>query len=232
LRLRWRHRWDVTPAEARRIQERGRRRATATGTDVGRLLRRGRIAAVDVAYDRTRDACFAALVIWDVRGGSAFAESTHAAASVWPYVPGLLSFREIPPLLPLFRAIEAGAIDLILCDGQGRAHPRRFGLATHLGVLYDAPSLGWAKTRLIGTHRPPGRRRGSAAALMDGAEQIGWALRSREGCRPTFVSPGHRISMEGALVLARGLLGTHRVCEPARRAHGLTTRSMREDPVG
>lgn len=228
MRLRWKHRWDLAPADAAEVQRRGARRAIfRTTLNADAFLSQGRVAAVDVAYDRDRDFCFAALVLWDVRKGAAVRQFTAVAASTYPYVPGLLSFREIPPLLPLFRRLREDAFDLILCDGQGLAHPRRFGLATHLGVLYDRPSLGWAKSRLIGEHRAAGRRRGAASPLMDGGEQIGWALRSRAACRPTFVSPGHRISMETALEIARGLLGPHRLCEAARAAHHLTTVAMR-----
>lgn len=185
------------------------------------------MAALDVAYDRTRDRCFAALVVWDVRGSKSLIESTHEEPSRFPYVPGLLSFREIPPLLPLLRRLKAGEVDLLLCDGQGRAHPRRFGLASHLGVIYDLPSLGWAKSRLIGMHGDLSPHRGAAVRLMEREEQIGWVLRSRAGCNPTYVSPGHRVSMGHALEIARALMGEHRLCEAARRAHHLTTLAMK-----
>jgi len=195
---------------------------------VGPFLRHGRLAAVDVAYCALTDRCHAALVLWDVAARRALGQWTASAPAVFPYVPGLLSFREIPPLLPLLRRLPEGAVDLLLCDGQGIAHPRRFGLAAHLGVLYDLPSLGWAKTRLVGCHVEPAPEAGSAEPLMDGAEQVGWAFRSREGCRATFVSPGHRLSLAAALALARGLAGPYRLCEPARAAHGLTRRAMAE----
>ncbi len=187
---------------------------------------RGRLAAVDVAYDAKRGMCFAALVVWNAGRGEIEDQFTHAAPATFPYVPGLLSFREIPPLLPLFRRVKS-KVDLILCDGQGIAHPRRFGLASHLGVIYDCPSLGWAKSRLIGEYRQPRSARGSATPLMDGGEQVGWVLRSRANCRPTFVSPGHRVSMKGSLKIALRLLGPHRLSEPARAAHQLTGEAMR-----
>lgn len=227
MKLHWRHRWDVTPARARKIQLVGvRRLSLRTSPSLPRFFRRGRLAAVDVAYDRTRDMCFAALVLWDVREGRILGEWTHAAPSTFPYVPGLLSFREIPPLIPLFRSLR-GEVDLILCDGQGLAHPRRFGLACHLGVLYDLPSLGWAKSRLIGEFIEPGTRQGEATRLDFQGDRLGWALRSRDSCRPTFVSPGHKISIADSIELARGLLGPHRISEPARAAHNLTRRAMR-----
>ena len=189
------------------------------------FARRGRLLCADVAYDAGRDMCFAALILWDVPGAKVIDQWSRGAPSTFPYVPGLLSLREIPPLLPLLRRVR-DSFDLIVCDGQGIAHPRRFGLASHLGLLYDVPSLGWAKSRLTGRYREPGKRRGAASALLDGTEQVGWVLRSREACRPTFVSPGHAVSMDGSLALARLLLGRHRLCEPARAAHNLTRVAM------
>lgn len=183
------------------------------------------LAAVDVGYDKATDRCAAALVLWDVDSRQSILELTHVQPSTFPYVPGLLSFREIPPLLPLFERLQDSP-DLILCDGQGIAHPRRMGLASHLGLVFDCPSLGWAKSRLIGTYEEPPKRRGAATALMDGDEQIGWVYRSREGCRVTFVSPGHRISLGRSLELARALTGPCRLAEPARRAHLLTRIAM------
>lgn len=228
MRRRWTHDWNVTPAGARRIQIRGAGRVVLeTSFPLARFRRAGRVAALDVAYDRERDWCFAALVLWDVAAGRPLLEAAHDQRSSFPYVPGLLSFREIPPLLPLLRRLGEGEADLLLCDGQGVAHPRRFGLASHLGVLYELPSLGWAKSRLIGSHDEVLPQRGAAVALRDGEEQLGWVLRSRESCNPTFVSPGHLISMDDALALARALMGEHRLCEAARRAHHLTTLAMK-----
>jgi deoxyribonuclease V len=195
--------------------------------DIESFLRSGVLVAVDVAYDARRDFCFAGMVLWDVAPGRVLSSATHAVRSTFPYVPGLLSFREIPPLIPLFARLRR-PVDLILCDGQGVAHPRRFGLACHLGVIFDRPSLGWAKTRLIGQFDDPGDAGGSASPLMDRGEQIGWALRSRAGCRPTYVSPGHALGMDDALGLARALTGRYRLCEPARAAHALTRLAMEE----
>jgi deoxyribonuclease V len=181
--------------------------------------------AVDVGYDRASDRCAAALIVWDARAGREAATLTRVQPSTFPYVPGLLSFREIPPLLPLFEALDEPP-GLVICDGQGIAHPRRMGLASHLGLILDCPSLGWAKSRLIGEHDEPPMAAGAAAPLMDKGEQIGWALRSRAGCRVTYVSPGHRLSMAQSLEAARALMGRHRLCEPARQAHALTRRLL------
>ncbi len=218
----------ASTAEARAVQMRGARRVSLDSSlNLEHFRKAGRIAAVDVAYDRPLDRCFAALVIWDIKSRTFTHRSTYHEPSRFPYVPGLLSFREIPPLLPLIQALPPDAFDLLLCDGQGLAHPRRFGLACHLGVLFDCPSMGWAKSRLIGAHREPSLARKSAVQLRDNGEQIGWALRSRENCNLTFVSPGHRLSLPDSLKIARSLLGRHRLCEPAREAHHQTTLAMK-----
>ena len=220
MNIAWRHRWDLTPAEARQLQDDARHRVILhDGSRSARLPRT--IVAVDVGYDMTTDTCAASLIVWDSRRHCIVDQAGLVRPSTFPYVPGLLSFREIPPLLPLFDALTLTP-ELVLCDGQGSAHPRRMGLATHLGLVLDCPTLGWAKSRLIGNHKEPGVEAGSAAALMDGKEKIGWVLRSRANCRPTFVSPGHRMSMRRSLTLARALLGNHRLCEAARAAHRLT----------
>lgn len=226
----WHHRWDLTPAEARQLQEQAKGRVILADDAAGFLMPKT-LVAVDVGYDKLTDRCAAALVVWDVEANKSAFELTHVAPSTFPYVPGLLTFREIPPLLPLFEKLDLSIRhgtkpELILCDGQGIAHPRRIGLASHLGLIFDCPSLGWAKSRLIGTYKEPTKRRGAATPLMDGDEQIGWVLRSRAACRVTFVSPGHRISLPRSLQLARALLGPYRLADPARRAHTLTRLAM------
>jgi deoxyribonuclease V len=148
----------------------------------------------------------------------------------FPYVPGLLSFREIPPILAALEGLSA-APDLIFCDGQGYAHPRRFGLASHLGVLLDVPTIGCAKSRLIGDHAEPGPRRGSWTPLTDAGERIGAVLRTRAGSRPIYVSVGHRVSLERAIALtleACDPSGRSRVPRPTQRADRLVARIKRE----
>ncbi len=253
------HRWDLTPAEARQLQEQIRGRVILAD-DAAEFFVPKQLIAVDVGYDKVTDRCAAALVVWDVAANKSLLELTHVAPSTFPYVPGLLSFREIPPLLPLFEKLSVGRFgskrhgktespprppsvpasgddsieikpELILVDGQGIAHPRRIGLATHLGLLFDCPTLGWAKSRLIGTYKEPAARRGVASPLMDHDEQIGWVLRSRANCRVTFISPGHRVSLARSLDLARALPGPYRLSDPARRAHTLTRLAMAQAAV-
>ena len=210
----------MTPTQARQLQSEARRRVILKD-DAAVSVLPPYVFAVDVGDDRATDRCAASLVKWDVERGRVVAAWTNVQPSTFPYVPGLLSFRELPPLLPLFRRLRRKP-DLILCDGQGFAHPRRIGLASHLGVVLDCPTLGWAKSRLIGDYGCLPDRAGAAAALIDGGEQIGWVLRSRTNCRPTFVSPGHRMSLERSLVVARALMSRYRLCAPARAAHQST----------
>jgi deoxyribonuclease V len=159
-------------------------------------------------------------VLWDVESARAVEEHVARRRLHFPYVPGLLSFREAPVLLTVLRRLRQRP-DLLMCDGHGRAHPRRFGLACHLGILTGFSSLGCAKSLLVGEHAPLPNPRGSSAALMHAGEQVGVAVRTRGSVRPVFVSVGHRISLEEAVhwVLACGR--GYRLPEPMRRADRL-----------
>jgi deoxyribonuclease V len=140
----------------------------------------------------------------------------------FPYVPGLLSFREMPALLAALARLRVRP-DLMLCDGQGLAHPRRFGLACHLGVMCGIPSIGVAKSRLIGKHREPGKRRGAWVPLRDRGETIGAVVRSRAGIRPLFVSIGHRVSLPEAVRCVMACTTRYRLPETTRWAHRLAS---------
>ncbi len=135
----------------------------------------------------------------------------------FPYVPGLLSFRELPALLAAFQKLSE-APEVIFCDAQGYAHPRRFGLACHLGVLLDCATVGCAKSRLIGEHKEPGYSMGSWAALRDAGETIGAVLRTRTGVKPIYVSQGHRVSLASAIELTMAASDGFRVPKPTREA--------------
>ena len=175
------------------------------------------VAGVDVAYEKDGDRVFAAVIVLDAVSLEVRDAQTHVARVAFPYVPGLFSFRELPPVLECFERL-ALAPDLIVCDAQGRAHPRRFGLACHLGVLLDAPTIGCAKTRLVGTHDEPGAARGDSAALMEGPEQIGLVLRTRDAVKPVFVSVGHRVSLSSAAAWVLRLAPRYRLPETTRAA--------------
>lgn len=137
----------------------------------------------------------------------------------FPYIPGFLAFREIPSILDAFGKLKSPP-DLLIVDGQGYAHPRRFGLACHLGVELDLPAIGCGKTRLIGKHREPGNRKGSRAALRDKGEMIGSVLRTRNGVKPVYISIGHRIDLRTAIRYVLKSCTKYRLPEPIRAAHG------------
>lgn len=136
----------------------------------------------------------------------------------FPYIPGLLSFREAPVLIPVLESLVSKP-DVLLIDGQGIAHPRRFGIACHLGLLFDIPAIGCAKSRLVGAYDEPEVFRGSHTKLEHGTEVIGAALRTRDETRPIFVSIGHKVDLESALRIVLTCSPKYRVPEPTRRAH-------------
>ncbi|MEX0786844.1 MAG: deoxyribonuclease V [Dehalococcoidia bacterium] len=207
------HPWDVTPREAVAIQRELAGRVVRSGGP--RAVRR--IAGVDCSVDRAEGRATGAVVVLSYPDLDVVEVAVAETALTFPYVPGLLSFREVPVLREAFRKI-AGPIDLLLVDGQGYAHPRRFGLACHLGLLLDLPAIGCAKSRLLGEHEMPAEAAGSRAGLRDGGELIGSVLRTRDGVRPLYISVGHRIGLRAAerwvLRCCRGF----RLPEPTRLA--------------
>ena len=160
----------------------------------------------------------AAVVVLEYPGMELVETSVVTDRIELPYVPGLLSFREIPLTLKAFERLKT-VPDLVLVDGQGVAHPRRIGLASHLGLCLDIPTIGCAKSRLCGEHGEPGWERGSMAALYDAGEQIGAVLRSKDGVKPLFVSTGHRIDLEDAVHWVLECCRGYRLPQPSRLAH-------------
>jgi deoxyribonuclease V len=185
------------------------------------------VAGADVAFSKRDDLVFAAVVLMTWPECVTTATATAVREGAFPYVPGLLSFREGPAVLEAFGRLASDP-DLVLFDGQGTAHPRRLGLAAHLGLLLDVPSIGCAKSRLCGQHEEPGRGRGSTAELTDGGEVIGAAVRTRDGVRPLYVSPGHRMDLQSAVSFTLAACRGFRLPEPTRRAHALVTRFKAE----
>ncbi len=206
------HAWDVSPAQARAIQESLRERVV-TEDRIGQIRT---VAGVDIGI--RKGVGRAAAVLLDFPSLELLHYVVITAELRFPYVPGLLSFRECPPALAALRALPQRP-DMLLCDGQGLAHPRRFGIACHLGVLLDIPSIGAAKSRLIGTHEEPPCERGSQAPLYDGEEQIGTVVRTRTNVRPIYVSVGHRVCLETAVELTLQCAPRYRIPEPTRQAH-------------
>jgi deoxyribonuclease V len=217
------HRWDVTPAKAREIQL-GLRHLVERND---RLPRLRRVAGADVALElaepggwrRGHGRAFAGVVLYRFPEMEELERVSAVRPLRFPYVPGLLSFREIPALLAAFERLRHEP-DLIFCDGQGYAHPRRFGIACHLGLLLDRPTIGVAKSVLVGEYREPAATAGRSAPLLDGksGEVIGAALRTRARARPVFVSQGHRISLDRAIELTLAVSDGYRLPRPIRDA--------------
>ena len=195
------------------------------------------VAGVDVSYDfipsrftkgkKASEKLYAAVVVLELPSLRVIESVGVAGRAEFPYVPGLLSFREIPPLLEAFRKLRTTP-HAVLVDGQGVAHPRRCGLASHLGLVLDLPTVGCAKSRLIGEYREPGPRRGSASDLRDGDEIIGRVLRTRDRVMPVFVSVGHKISLDAAVALVLECAPRFRLPETTRQAHTLVNQLRRQ----
>ena len=212
------HPWDVTPAQARAIQLDGRAHVIADDA-LGRV---GRVAGIDVGLEESGAVSRAAVAVLEVPSLTLVESAVARLPTAFPYVPGLLSFREIPAALEALGRLSAPP-DLLLCDGQGYAHPRRFGLACHLGVLTGLPSIGVAKSRLIGTHGPLPDEKGAWVPLLDGDETIGAVLRTRGGVAPVYVSVGHRVSLPTAIRWVLACTTRFRLPETTRQAHLLAS---------
>ncbi len=176
------------------------------------------LAAADVSFNRGGRTLYAAVVVVEAGTLAVIERVGLAVPGKFPYVPGLLSFREAPPLLEAFDRLRTRP-DIVLCDGQGLAHPRRFGLACHLGLRLDLPTVGCAKSRLFGVHAEPGPKRGERVPLLDGGDEIGSVLRTRDRVKPLYVSVGHRCTLESAVELILATTGKVRLPTPTRLAH-------------
>jgi deoxyribonuclease V len=181
------------------------------------------LAGVDLAFAKADDTCIAGVVVWDVKSHEVVEQHVIRRPLRFPYVPGLLSFREAPAILAVLRKVRSEP-DAFLFDGQGLAHPRRFGLACHVGLLIDRPSLGCAKSLLVGRFRAPGALRGSTSRIEHNSEHIGTALRTRDNVRPVYVSVGHRLSLEAAVDITLRASTGFRLPEPTRLADKLVAR--------
>ncbi|GHH35512.1 endonuclease V [Streptomyces umbrinus] len=216
--------WPATEDQARAVQDelRGRVVVDEPGPPPGT----GRVTGVDVAYDDERDVVVAAAVVLDASTLDVVAESTAVGQVPFPYVPGLLAFREIPAVLAALEALPC-APGLVVCDGYGLAHPRRFGLASHLGVLTGLPTIGVAKNPFTFTYEEPGAPRGSASPLLAGEEEVGRALRTQAGVKPVFVSVGHRVTLDTACAHTLHLAPRFRQPETTRHADALCRRALK-----
>jgi deoxyribonuclease V len=226
------HPWNVSPEEAVRIQK-----ELAARVRVCPLKGKVRlVAGCDISFNHPRTGKdsgtgYAAVAVFEVtkEGLAPVEEATAEAPLPFPYIPGLLGFREIPVLAAAFEKLRR-APDLILCDGQGAAHPRRFGIASHLGLLLDAPTIGCAKSVLCGRYEAPSRERGAKSPLRDNGETIGMMLRTREGISPVIVSVGHKVTLDEACAWTLRLARRYRLPEPTRRAHALANEARKSGP--
>lgn len=213
-----RHPWDISPTEAVAIQQQ-------LCGEVEREDRLGpvhHVAGVDVGFVEGGAITRAAVAVLGFPALDLVDHAIFHAPTRFPYVPGLLSFREVPAVIGALEKLTV-IPDLLLCDGQGIAHPRRFGIASHLGLLCGIPSIGVAKTRLIGEHGLVPEERGAWVPLCDRGEIIGAVLRSRRGVKPLYISSGHRVSLATALDYVMACVTRYRLPETTRQAHRLAS---------
>jgi len=193
------------------------------------------IAAVDVSYNRQAKMGFAVVGLFKVRQDSISGKYKlldeeylqYCGVVNFPYIPGYLSFREIPLLLPLLKQVKSSP-DVILVDGAGLAHPRGFGIASHLGVILDRPTIGCAKSRLCGVYQEPDIEAGSCTDLMLNGTKIGTVLRSRSDVHPLFISPGHRCDFASACGIIFSFCEQYRIPEPIRRVDRISKQLRKE----
>lgn len=217
--------WPTTEEGARAVQDELRPQVVLD--EPGPPAGTGHVTGVDVAYDDERDLVVAAAVVLDAASLDVVAEATAVGRVPFPYVPGLLAFREIPAVLAVLEALPVPP-GLVVCDGYGLAHPRRFGLASHLGVLTGLPTIGVAKNPFTFSYEEPGASRGSAAPLLAGPEEVGRALRTRDAVKPVFVSVGHRTTLDTACAHVLALTPAYRLPETTRRADALCRQALKE----
>jgi deoxyribonuclease V len=214
MKIRSLHSWDLTPKEAVALQ-----RQLADPVDArSPLTRCDLVAGADISYDRLSNIVYAGVVVLRMDDLTVVEKQGVVREVTFPYIPGLLSFRETPPLLEAFAKVESQP-DSVIVDGHGFSHPRRFGYACHLGLWLDRPSVGCAKTRLTGTYKEPGQKVGSVSPLRDDDEVIGQVVRTKTGVKPVFVSVGHKIDLRSAVELVLATCRGYRLPEPTRQAH-------------
>lgn len=207
------HSWRVTPREAAQVQLRLRSKMELED----RLPQIRRVAGADLAFGRGGKRAIAGVVVYSFPDMREIERVWSESPVRFPYIPGLLGFREVPPLLKAFARLR-NAPDLIFCDAHGYAHPRRFGLTSHLGVLLDTPAIGCAKSLLVGDHQPLPPNAGAWTPLRHAGEIIGAVLRTRAGVKPIYVTQGHRVSLKTALKFVAAVLDGFRIPRPTRDA--------------
>jgi deoxyribonuclease V len=221
------HEFDLSPAEARRLQgELASWVVTGPALDLGSVRY---VAGADVSTEGER--AYATVAVLDFPGLSVVEVEGFEAPLEFPYVPGLLAFREIPSVMGALRKVET-AVDAVILDAQGLAHPRRMGLASHIGLFLDVPTVGCAKSRLVGEHEEPGLEKGSVVDLVHRGEVVGRVVRTRERVSPVYVSVGNGIDLSSATALVLACCTRYRLPEPTRQAHNAANRLRRGEEPG
>jgi deoxyribonuclease V len=218
------HDWNLTPGEAIDVQK--RLRGLVKTESRAREYRT--IGGADLSFNKFSETIYAGIVVLSFPGLQIVESVGIRSVAKFPYVPGLLSFREAPSLLAVWDKLKARP-DVLMLDGQGLAHPRRFGLACHLGLLLDLPTIGCAKSILVGSHDELKPEAGSRAPLIDRGEQVGVALRTKSNVTPVYVSTGHLIDLPSAIELVLRSTSKYRQPEPTRQAHLLVNRLRRAE---
>jgi deoxyribonuclease V len=207
------HPWNVTPREAMKIQEALKLQVVLQGAPGDIRL----VAGADIALDKETNKGYAGVIVFRFPE-LIEVERRHAVKELtFPYIPGLLAFREAPVLLQAFSELQHEP-DVVILDGQGIAHPRRMGIASHMGLLLDIPSIGCAKSRLVGSFEEPGPHAGEYTLLMDADEVIGAVLRTRDNVNPVFISPGHKIDLSASIEIIMKCVDGYRIPKPTRLA--------------
>jgi deoxyribonuclease V len=186
------------------------------------------IAGADISFNKYEETVYAGIIVLSFPDLQEVAKATVISKTSFPYIPGLLSFREIPSLLKAWNQLETKP-DLMVLDGQGIAHPRRLGIATHFGLITDTPAMGCGKSLLTGKFEALPEAAGSESLIFDGDEVIGAALRTKNKVNPVFISPGHRINLKQSLEIIKQCITNYRIPEPTRKAHLLVNQVRRND---
>lgn len=218
MQTRFNHKWDVTTQQAKEIQLELKKHVILED----QISTVNFVAGVDVGFEEQNTITRAAIAVLTYPGLDLFEHTIARLPTQFPYIPGYLSFREVPAVLKALESIKQ-LPDILLCDGQGIAHPRRLGIACHLGVLTDIPSIGVAKSRLIGTHAPVAEEKGSWVELKDKQDIIGAVLRTRSKIKPLYISPGHKITLNTSVKYVMQCVTRYRLPETTRWAHRLAS---------
>jgi deoxyribonuclease V len=223
------HAWNLTPQEAIELQQKLRQHVVTVDdlieTTSGEVQT---VAGVDVGFEDEGQTTRAAVSILSFPDLKLVEQRIARLPTQFPYVPGLLSFREVPAVLAALEQFQT-LPDLLLCDGQGTAHPRRFGIACHIGLLLDRPAIGVGKSLLVGSHAEVPDQKGAWVALQHKGETIGAVVRTRMGTKPLYISPGHRISLETAIGYVMRCTPKYRLPETTRAAHKLASETPAAD---